>query len=220
MMRYFTIPPRAFQGFLCSLSFFVRGGPRKRRAQGLSASARINAPPRRISCSTGVSDLFGLRHKAGDFLQLLQNGQPFAAAYLRGAAAGGRILFYPAADAGVLVVCSVRGLPANGRYALWLQQIGRPPCDAGLPVLFAGRDGNASCAAVTDGLKPAALLDACITLCAEEKRPAALPGAKGTLAGGTVVRTRLPRAYSSLRYFSGDIPYSFLNALENTSGSR
>lgn len=140
----------------------------------------------------GGERLVGLHRETRAFLRLLQEGRPFAAAYLRGTAshtaAGGRILFYPAADAGVLVVCRVCGLPAGGRFSLWLQQIGKPPCDAGLPVLFTAQDGTARCAAVTDRLAPAALLKARVTLYGAEKRPAALPGADKTLACGTVVK--------------------------------
>ena len=61
--------------------------------------------------------MYTFQQENADFARILQGCKPYAAAYVKGSAAypliGGRILFYPAGDRGVLVVSNVRGLPVD-----------------------------------------------------------------------------------------------------------
>lgn len=61
--------------------------------------------------------MYTYQQENADFTRILAAHRPYAAAYLKGAAAysaiGGRILFYPAGDRGILVVSNVRGLPVD-----------------------------------------------------------------------------------------------------------
>lgn len=59
--------------------------------------------------------MYTFRHEDADFAKLFTCNRPYAVAYMKGvgtyAQAGGRILFFPAGDRGILVVVNLRGLP-------------------------------------------------------------------------------------------------------------
>lgn len=59
--------------------------------------------------------MYTFQHENADFAKLFTHQRPYAVAYIKGAAnfsqAGGRILFFPAGDRGILAVATLRGLP-------------------------------------------------------------------------------------------------------------
>lgn len=59
--------------------------------------------------------MYTFQHENTDFAKLFTHQRPYAVAYMKGIAnfsqAGGRILFFPAGDRGILAVATLRGLP-------------------------------------------------------------------------------------------------------------
>ena len=112
--------------------------------------------------------MYTFQQENADFARILQGCKPYAAAYVKGSAAypliGGRILFYPAGDRGVLVVSNVRGLPVDDTacgarfFGIHIHEKGdRRPSDcmhpahaSDLPPLFANARGKAWSAVLCD----------------------------------------------------------------------
>lgn len=59
--------------------------------------------------------MYTFRHENADFAKLFTGHRPYAVAYIKGTAefpeAGGRVLFFPAGDRGILAVVNLRGVP-------------------------------------------------------------------------------------------------------------
>lgn len=59
--------------------------------------------------------MYTFRHENADFAKLFTCQRPYAVAYMKGVAdfsqAGGRILFFPAGDRGILAVVNLQGMP-------------------------------------------------------------------------------------------------------------
>lgn len=60
--------------------------------------------------------MYTFRHENADFAKLFTGHRPYAVAYIKGTAefpeAGGRVLFFPAGDRGILAVVNLRGFPS------------------------------------------------------------------------------------------------------------
>ncbi len=135
--------------------------------------------------------MYTFQQENTDFARIMQGGRPYAAAYVKGSAdypmLGGRILFYPAGDRGVLVVSNVRGLPVEDaacsvrvfgmhihENGVCCPQDGEPFSDAGahynpedcehpahagdLPPLFANTFGKAWSAVLCDRFSVAQII--------------------------------------------------------------